>query len=338
MLSTISWSVYTIAAELNQNYISFDVPHATKTTPTSINEAGTITGAACAASLCQGFVRTANGNIETFSVKGESFTFPISINKAGTIVGMTGTETSKEQYKISGFIRSPKGEITKFDVDGADWVFTDSMNDAGVITGFIAKNTDYTQDKTFQVFMRSADGKITLLNDPQEYNMPITNINNAGTIVFTHGKQLFIRTNDGNITPINTQENTGIDTVVINDDGMIAGSYMMNNTYDPPYGFIGNTDSMLTEFSVPNAEYFTSIAGFNQAKTIIGNIFGKNKLHRGFIRTNNGKIATINYPNAKTTSVNSINKAGIITGEYSMDDEQYHGFILKTNNDASTLN
>jgi len=95
------------------------------TEPLSINDSGTIVGAADS----QGFIRTADGTITTFTAIDGSQTIATSVNSNDTLTGYTlGNGTH-------GFVRDANGGITVFDPDGAQETYSHAINDHGAITG-----------------------------------------------------------------------------------------------------------------------------------------------------------------------------------------------------------
>src|SRR5215831_11579908 len=96
--------------------LSFDVPHATLTNPTSINSHGVIVGYYSAGKASGGFVRNPDGKITTFQVPGSDVVSPSSINSAGTITGTIGGPGNLTE----GFVRHRDGTITRFGVVGSN--------------------------------------------------------------------------------------------------------------------------------------------------------------------------------------------------------------------------
>src|SRR5690348_2272835 len=91
-----------IAAAFTTNLLSqtctiIDIPGATVTYPTSLNDRGDLAGYYCNGQTCRGFVRAPNGEVSVFDG------IPSSINNAGTTAGDT-------------FLRDRRGDITVFQV------------------------------------------------------------------------------------------------------------------------------------------------------------------------------------------------------------------------------
>lgn len=112
------------------------------TNPTSVNNAGAITGDYINNAGTYGFVRSPAGIFTEFGVPGNASatTLPASINDEG---GITGS------YSVSGvshgFERTSAGDFTSFDAPGAGGAyytgtFGTGVNDAGAIAGYYIDN------------------------------------------------------------------------------------------------------------------------------------------------------------------------------------------------------
>src|SRR5579862_9278291 len=90
------------------------------TTPTSINDEGTVTGyfvnstTATGPGAPVGFVRESNGNIASFAVPGSCGTYPAVISNVDAIAGNFGNCSGPG----SAFIRRRSGKLTEFVVEG----------------------------------------------------------------------------------------------------------------------------------------------------------------------------------------------------------------------------
>jgi uncharacterized membrane protein len=121
-------------------FTSFDVPPSIivpapiRTSATSINAAGAVTGNYANETdfIRHGFVRAPDATFTTFDVPGAVNTFPNSINPAGTIVG-SYDDLNRQDH---GFVRFSDGTITKFDGPEATRTILYDINAAGVVTGF----------------------------------------------------------------------------------------------------------------------------------------------------------------------------------------------------------
>lgn len=218
------------------------------TFPTSINDAGAVTGNYIDShDLTHGFVRSPAGEFTTFDAPGAGSvaafgygSFPQSINSAGAIAG----HYSDVRNAIRGFVRSPSGKFTTFEAPGASSVaafgfgtFPESINDAGAITGHYAD-----ANGLYHGFLRGPEGEFTIFEAPGadtiagggNGTLP-KSINAAGAITghyadaqaVIHG---FVRSPGGKITTFDAPGLTGgagsgIYPESINDGGAITGHY-----------------------------------------------------------------------------------------------------------------
>jgi hypothetical protein len=127
-----------------------------------LNVSGEVTGFACNAVTCHGFLRASYGAITGFDVPGAAGTEPLSINMAGEVTG-DYWDTSGVDH---GFLRAPNGKITTFDAPGAgtglgQGTFVSSNNSAGAITG-----SYMDADGVSHGYLRTPDGRFTIFDAP----------------------------------------------------------------------------------------------------------------------------------------------------------------------------
>src|SRR5438445_1416036 len=98
-----------------QSIITFDPPGSIKTEPSSINNAGTVTGTYFTSpgntiGGSHGFIRDAQGTITSFDVPGSTVTgtWSVAINNAGAVTGYY-----RDGVGFHGFIRDAQGKIDK---------------------------------------------------------------------------------------------------------------------------------------------------------------------------------------------------------------------------------
>jgi hypothetical protein len=206
---------------------SFDVPGSTvrDTFPTSINDAGTITGSYGPAGGQQphGFVRDASGVITLFDPVGSIQTSPRAINAKGEIVGYYADANDVGH----GFLRDPSGTITSFDPPGSRETTPWSINTKGTIAGV------YSGSGPLTGFIRSHDGAFMSIDLPAN-GRPNSDIEinavgivsgtyqdaNASTVF--HG---FVRSPNGTLTTFDFPGSDSTFAFDINDFGVITGSY-----------------------------------------------------------------------------------------------------------------
>jgi len=95
-------------------FVTFDPPGSTSTTPAGITPDGTITGYYSDADGVQhGFLRDPNGGFTTFDPPGSTSTYVTSISTNGEIVGAYCSTAACAPYH--GFVRAKQGTFTTFD-------------------------------------------------------------------------------------------------------------------------------------------------------------------------------------------------------------------------------
>lgn len=236
-------------------FTKFDAPRASSaggsfdgTFPTSINDAGSVTGNYIDSNdLNHGFLRSPKGEFMTFdapdagAVAAPGYgTFPKSINSAGVITG----HYSDKRNLIRGFVRNPSGEFITFDAPGASAVaafgfgtFPEGVNDSGAITGHYADASGL-----YHGFLRSPGGEFFTFDAPGASTLAgggngtvPKSINAAGAITghyadaqaVVHG---FVRSRGGQLTVFDAPgpiggTGWGIFPESINEAGAITGHY-----------------------------------------------------------------------------------------------------------------
>jgi hypothetical protein len=153
-------------------FITFDIPGAANGTfPTSINQAGAITGYYNDANFVgHGFLRipgrydkkndARDGTFVTFDISGAvNGTYPASINPSGAITG----SYVDANFVGHGFLRTTGGTVDTFDVPGAATIGTvpSSINPTGIITGYY-----YDANFVGHGFLRARDGTVITFDVP----------------------------------------------------------------------------------------------------------------------------------------------------------------------------
>ena len=109
------------------SFVSLDVPSATQTRPTDINDYGQVTGDYFEGRI-RGFVYS-NGTFTTLEVPGATETIPTGINNRGQVVGYYSDDVGGH-----GFVYS-NGTFTTLDVPNTNFTYPDSINNSGQVTG-----------------------------------------------------------------------------------------------------------------------------------------------------------------------------------------------------------
>src|SRR5215467_11200209 len=106
----ILWVALALSVQLSaQTITTIDPPGSILTQPSSINQAGAITGFYQDAGFnTHGFLRDAKGSFTSFDAPGSISTQPNSINQPGAITGFYLDNVSSNTH---GFLRDAKGTI-----------------------------------------------------------------------------------------------------------------------------------------------------------------------------------------------------------------------------------
>jgi hypothetical protein len=337
----------------HDHYVSFEVPGSKATYPLSINEARTVTGYYIdKAGVTRGFVRHEDGHITTFSIPGSVSTTPLGINTAGEITGYYGVAATTTLLPIvpQGFLRSAEGKITTFgntqntDHSGSFWAQPAGINVAGEVVG------NYPDVALASIaFVRSPAGAITgfSLSLGAAYSTIATAINAGGAVVGYDSSQSIDLAQgflwDGH-SPINPFEgftqiivpdSTGTFPTAINAEGTVVGCYSVSGVYQD---FVYASDGVITPLKLPgtvpsclhDATLLYGVAPepvvLNNQGTITGWYTNQEKVSKGFVRFEDGKLHTFAHHGSKQTIPTSINDCDVITGYYSSGSEIV-GFI-----------
>jgi uncharacterized membrane protein len=236
--------------DYNGTITIFDVPNATATTPTGINDLGEVVGTfTTGPNSNRGFLRGHWGNIIIFDAPGD-MTVPASINNHGDIIGeVIGSSTS-------GFRRDHDGTITPV----PDMWNPCNINNHGDVAGpcsgyWMLTRNDLGQIDYGPAFVWHPDGTRVAFRGSQSTNATIANhINSHGAVVGCFYAPAiaqpmwtsFIRDPMGNITQFNVPGAWTSCASSINDNGYVAG--MSNQGV-----FIRDPNGGVTYFTIPNA-------------------------------------------------------------------------------------
>jgi hypothetical protein len=345
-----------------QHITDFDAPGAGTgayqgTLSTGINVRGATTGSVTDSGYgTHGFVRAADGEYTTFDAPGADpvigCTCPQAINDFGVVAGY---EIDSSGFS-HGFLRSPEGKFTTFDVPGAGGYGSTpiAISLEGAIVGY------YTDSNyVFHAFLRSPDGKFTTWSGPDActgngsegcFGSGATNVNAFGTIAggfednsgnFVHHG--FVRSSDGKLKTFDVPgagtggyQGTGCPgcALGLNQLGAIAGIYSDANSVN--HGFLRSANGEITTFDAPGAGAGSyqgtgcpsdCPVSLNDWGAITGVYTDTNFVAHGYLRSPEGKFATVDPPGSAGTFPFSINDLGTITGYYIDANNVYHGFL-----------
>jgi hypothetical protein len=302
-------------------FVYFQVPRASSTTPSGINDSLTVTGSYTSADglFNGGFVRTAYGQLTTFDV-GQVYTGELQINAVGEIAGVYQDVSGEGR----GFIRSANGSVTKFNPGGLGGS-TDvrGINNRGAVVGAYSTTNSIPPA---QAYVRTRDGAITTFSIPgSDYVYP-WGINDLGEVTgdyFYDGDTQvggFVRSPGGMITTFKYA--AGIVPLAINRAGTITG------WYGPPVGnfepFVRRPDGLIVPFTMPGmGAVNTEFMGLNEGGFITGSYTtiatdppgtGPAEYMHGFIRSPEGVISSFEAPGADSTTAVAINNFNVVTG------------------------
>jgi len=292
----------------NDNYkpfIKINVPGASFTMPTSINDKRTIVGNYDYDGSSRGFVRECistggagrcdddASSYTTFAPPQARYTFPQSINSKGDITGWYVNSRNASH----GFLRScgksthPYCRYTEFDPASLPNVTMPCcINSIGAITG--------------------------------EYGIPGETL---------HG---FIRDVDGTFEIIDVPGSVQTEPFAINVKGEITGIYY--DVASPNVGaFFREPNGQIITFTVPGA-YVTYASSINDSGMIAGFYYDPypSVIAGGFTRAPDGTITLFRIPDSRPYMV-MINNSGLIAGMYRDKGFRGHGFLRLPQNDEN---
>jgi hypothetical protein len=353
------------ASAQQPKFVIFDAPGADTTPgdyngtyPTGINNLGAITGYYIDANdVYHGFLRSPVGKLTSFEAPGAdttpgSFngTSPGAINDVGAIAGSYGDANGVNH----GFLRSPDGKFTTFDVPGAGGYgsFPIGLNIEGAVVGYYTDS-----DFVFYAFLRTPDGNFKTFGGPGQcdtgtstgcYGSGAFTINLWGTTVGGYMDSTFahhglIRNLDGTLRTFDVPgAGTGSDQGTgcpgcgtgLNLLGFIAGTYIDANSVQ--HGFVRSPNGKFTTFDAPGAGTESGqgtgcpsdcATSLNDLGAITSNYIDANYVLHGYVRSPQGKIATVDPSGSIFTWSSGINNPGAITGYYVDGNYVYHGFL-----------
>ena len=269
----------------------------------SIDARGAVTGYYVDANnVAHGYLRAPDGKFTSFDVPNAGMgagqgTFASSMNLEGTIAG-SYTDTSNVSH---GFVRARDGAITEFDVPGAanTWVeWADCISLTGAVDGTYADSTGVSYG-----FVRHPNGVITT------FEFAATGL--------TAGQ--------------------GTNTWGINTVGTTVGAFVdASNMY---HGLVRAADGKMTVFDAVDCAGCVPPAGntvpeaIDGAGTVAGFYNDANGVHRGFLRSAQGKFTFFDVPGAGTQflqgTVPLFNTRDAAVGFWVDDNYVWHGFVRK---------
>jgi hypothetical protein len=257
-------------------------------------------------------------------------TYPASINDLGEITG-TWNDANCHSH---GFLRTADGKIATFDPPNVGYptqvvacgsgTSPADINNQGDIVGVYSDATGVCHG-----FVRSAQGKFTIIDDPSSTSSPPATfaqaINDWGEVVGfwfdsnnnTHG---FVRQVDGSFIAFEPPGALYSQGYHINDLGEAGGDWTDAAT-GTSHGMLRHPDGKLVTFDAPSAVY--TYGGLGQALNLEGSFAGTwidaNGGAHGYVRYANGTFAEFTAPGGGDSDFNgtwtdSLNLLGTVVG------------------------
>ena len=268
---------------------SFEVPGASATTISDIQNDGTLVGRYLDdAGLSHGFVRKGD-DLTTFNVTGTTNTFPGGMNSKGQVAGFYRDANDPEiQY---GFIRDSDGTVTSIKPEGQTFTYAWRINESGQVNGYWFESDPFFI-RSFQradsgdlqdfVFQGSPTGTVTRgLNDAGvQAGWKWTDDFMLQGITWDAGgfSEPFVVEGWAHTLPGD-----------INNGGEIAGT-VNDASFSRNAGFFRDADGEMTVFNPPGASS-VEVFGLNDEGHIVGEYADASGTRRGFIARPAASIA-----------------------------------------------
>lgn len=248
-----------------------------------------------------GFVRTSDGTITTFVPVDGAQTIVTGINNRDDVVG----------YTFGGgnpaFIRSADGTTVTFNVSST--TVAACINDKGQVAG------TYQNGRTFDGFVRDANGTVHVFPTPDGTSFNIGAINTKGVVAgnyhaSTHG---FLRSRKGTITTFDIPGASAVFVRSLTNGGVIAGYYADSSRVN--HGYIRQADGSIETFDAPGADSIW-VTGANEDGIVVG-YYAVGGVTHGFARSPSGAFATLDAPlGAISTQLYDVAPDGKMVGVY----------------------
>lgn len=276
------------AAWAGSIFIPIDVPGASRTIASDINDGGQIVGMFGNGSDSHGFVYQ-NGAFTTMdapNLLGDGFNRTVyteasGINDRGTIVGAFQTFAGLGE-PVNGFVDT-RGRFSVFGSNGP---------------------------------IRGSAVPLDINNAGHS----------VGYLYFAGGYDGFLRDRKGLISPIQVPGAGSTIAQGINNRGDIVGGFGLSRFDDPSlHGFLLDRNGRFTTLDAPGAIRTTAF-GINDHGQIVGSFVDVSGGTHGFLATD-GIFTTIDAPGASSTAILGINNAGLFVGQYTDGTGQIRGFL-----------
>jgi probable HAF family extracellular repeat protein len=298
-------------------------------TSLALTSALVATGLLSAAAPLRADVRYAITDLGTLGGRNST---PTAINNLGQVVGYSATTTDAvpptHAFLFSG------GTMTDLGTLGGTTSRAYDINDGGQIVG-----TAVGDDTPEHAFIYR-DGSMHDLDAPNRSRSSYASgINNSGQIVgaydtgqYIDGINYFVQNaftvTNGVMSNLGTFGSISSQATTINNSGQIAGT-LVNPDTDELQGFVRNSDGTSTVFDQTS---IYSVSHINDLGQVVGE-----KSSIPFLWDNGSMtyLATLGGPDNSSASANSINNAGQVVGQSTIDGSLYSHAFLYTSADGT---
>jgi hypothetical protein len=276
----------------------------------------------------------------SFDVAQATYTQGIAINDRGQIIGLWQDQVGTSH----GFLREADGKIVAFDPPGMGvgatgapaGTYPTGINNRGEIVGYYSDKTGGQHG-----FLRSVEGKYTVIDDPNANTSPISTavyaISDTGVIVggFTdtddvafHG---FLREPDGSFITVDKPGAEGGSTCYgINiEREVVCQAFILQDGFFVGRGFIRYRDGAIVTYNDTQAGPGGTFVGcdgscgypsfqiLNGERQVTGYYLDANGVFHGYLRHANGSFIDITVPGTSSgpgTVPASVNLLGTVVG------------------------
>jgi hypothetical protein len=238
--------------------------------------------------------------------------FTAGVNDNRTVVGFA--QFSVKPPKGSGFVHYFSGKITYWMPANAQSSYFTGRNNVGNTVG------DYVDTLGINHAAYLHGSTITLIVHPKaaHHSTQVTDINNLNTILGYYQdsngvNHTFKRRSNGTFLSVPTfpgGQSCCSFAAGFNDNGVVVGTYRLNDPIGVNHGFIYRNGSFATVDYRNNKRAGTELVGIDNNGVIVGNVWSKSFLYK------HGVFKDIFGPHGELVSVSGISANGVITGGF----------------------
>jgi hypothetical protein len=243
----------------------------------------------------------------------------VGVNDNRTVVGFA--QFSVKPPKGSGFVHYASGKITYWKPANAQSAGFTGRNNVGNTVG------DYLDNLGINHAAYLHGSTTTLIVHPKaaHHSTQVTAINNLNTLLGYYQdsngvNHTFKRRSDATFLSVPTfpgGQSCCSFAAALNDNGVVVGTYRLNDPSGVNHGFIYRNGSFATLDYGNNTRAGTQLVGIDNSGVIVGTVYSKSFLYK------NGVFKDIFGPHGELVSVGGISANGVITGNIGS-----HGFTV----------